>query len=70
MGFHSSANELFDVFVSSCVDYVPEPEDSNLLKTCLAIFRKFDKQPEALKLAIQLNDIDLVKEIFMSCTGR
>ena len=57
-------------FYASCVNYVPEPEDSILLKTTLRIFRKFDHQPEALNLAIQLNDVDLVKEIFMSSTGR
>ena len=54
----------------SCVSYVPEPEDSTLLKTALHIFRKFDRQPEAMKLAIQLNDVDLIKDIFVSCTGR
>lgn len=52
------------------MSYVPEPEDSTLLKTALNIFRKFDHQPEAMKLAIQLNDIDLIKDIFISCTGR
>lgn len=36
----------------------------------MSIFRKFERLPEAIKLAIQLNDIDLVKEIFMACTGR
>lgn len=52
------------------MSYVPEPEDSTLLKTALNIFRKFDHQPEAMKLAIQLNDVDLIKDIFISCTGR
>ncbi|XP_048580895.1 26S proteasome non-ATPase regulatory subunit 2 isoform X1 [Nematostella vectensis] len=57
------------LYLTSCVNYVPEPEDSTLLRTALSIFRKFDRQPEALQLAIQLNDIELVKEIFLSCTG-
>jgi len=52
------------------VSYVPEPEDSMLLKTALNIFRKFDHQPEAMKLAIHLNDVELIKDIFISCTGR
>lgn len=52
------------------MSYVPEPEDSTLLKTALNIFRKFDHQPEAMKLAIHLNDVDLIKDIFISCTGR
>ena len=61
---------FFLFFFCSCVSYVPEPEDSTLLKTALNIFRKFDHQPEAMKLAIQLNDVDLIKDIFLSCTGR
>ena len=52
------------------MSYVPEPEDSTLLKTALKIFREFDRQPEAMKLAIQLNDVDLIKDIFLSCRGR
>lgn len=55
------------LYLTSCVAYVPEPEDSQLLKTTLGIFRKFDRYPEAMRLAIQLNDISLVEEIFKSC---
>ena len=54
----------------SCVSYVPEPDDMKLLKTSLAIYRKFDRYPEAMKIAIQLNDVDLIKEVFLSCSGR
>lgn len=61
---------FFFSFSCSCVSYVPEPEDSTLLKTALKIFREFDRQPEAMKLAIQLNDVDLIKDIFLSCSGR
>ena len=65
-------SNLVNILIScySCVSYVPEPEDSTLLKTALNIFRKFDHQPEAMKLAVQLNDVDLIKDIFLSCTGR
>ncbi|XP_014670026.1 PREDICTED: 26S proteasome non-ATPase regulatory subunit 2-like [Priapulus caudatus] len=55
------------LYLTSCVAYVPEPEDSQLLKTALAIFRKFGRHPEAVRLAIQLNDVRLVEEIFRSC---
>ncbi|XP_031550195.1 26S proteasome non-ATPase regulatory subunit 2-like [Actinia tenebrosa] len=68
---HTDENNFQRVclYLTSCVNYVPEPEDSTLLRTALSIFRKFDKLPEALNLAIQLNDIELVKEIFTSCAG-
>ena len=51
----------------SCVPYVPDPENTNLLKTAMGIYRKFDKYPEALRCAIQLNDMATVEEIFSSC---
>ena len=51
----------------SCVAYVPEPENTNLLKTALELYRKFNRFPDALLCAVQLNDMDLVKEIFLSC---
>lgn len=44
--------------------YVPEPEDSSLLKCALNIFLKYECYPEALNLAIQLNDMDVIKDIF------
>lgn len=52
------------LYLTSCVKYVPEPEDTELLKCALKIFLKYDCYPEALNLAIQLNDMDLIKEIF------
>lgn len=54
----------------SCVKYVPEPEDAELLKCALKIYQKYQCYPEAMNLAIQLNDLDLIKEIFKGCTGR
>ncbi len=47
--------------------YVPEPEDSILLKTAYKLYRKFDQEPLALRCAIQLNDMDLIQEVFYEC---
>jgi len=49
------------------VPYVPEPENTTLLTTALEIFRKFERYPQALRLALQLNDSKLIQEIFMDC---
>ena len=46
--------------------YVPEPEDSILLATSLKIYRKFNHYSKALQLALQLNDFDLIRDIFLS----
>jgi len=58
------------LYLTSCVNYVPEPEDTELLKCALNIYLKFDCFPEAMTLAIQLNDMELVKKIFVSCTEK
>ncbi|GIY46159.1 26S proteasome non-ATPase regulatory subunit 2 [Caerostris darwini] len=55
------------LYLTSCVPYVSEPENTNLLKCALQLFRKFNRYPEALRVAMQLNDIALIEEIFLSC---
>ncbi|KAI9529002.1 26S proteasome non-ATPase regulatory subunit 2, partial [Dissostichus eleginoides] len=55
------------LYLTSCVSYVPEPENSALLRSSLNIFRKFNRHPEALRLALILNDVELVENIFTSC---
>jgi len=55
------------LYLVSCVPYVPEPENTNLLKTSLAIFKKFERYPEAVRLAMMINDNSLIEQIFSSC---
>ncbi|XP_064634974.1 26S proteasome non-ATPase regulatory subunit 2-like [Lineus longissimus] len=55
------------LYLTSCVPYVPDPENVNLAKTALSLFKKFDKYPQALRLAMSLQDDDLISEIFYSC---
>lgn len=54
-------------FHFSCVPYVADPENTTLLQTALLLFRKFNQYPQALRLAMQLNDHALIEEIFLSC---
>jgi len=56
------------LYLVSCVPFVPDPENTNLLKTAFKIFRKFNQYPQALRLALQLNDKALVEELFNSCS--
>ncbi len=50
--------------------YVSEPEDKILLHTTLKIYRDFKQLPHALRLAMMLNDPQLIREIFMECQDR
>merc|ERR550539_2113643 len=55
------------LYLTSCVAYVPEPENTNLLKTALKIFRDQKQYPQTMRLALQINDSDVVREIFDEC---
>lgn len=55
------------LFLFSCVPYVADPENTTLLQTALLLLRKFGQYPQALRLAMQLNDRQLIEEIFTSC---
>lgn len=55
------------LYLTSCVPYVPDPENTTLLTTALDLFRKFNQYPQALRLAMQLNNHTLIEEIFTSC---
>jgi len=56
------------LYLLSCVPYVPEPEDDQLKQTCVRIYRKFEQYPQAMQMALKLNDLDLVQDIFKTCT--
>jgi len=62
-----SAYSRVCLYLVSCVPFVPDPENTNLLKTALQIFRKFSQYPQAMRLALQLNDREIVEELFNSC---
>eukprot|EP00096_Caligus_rogercresseyi_P005417 TRINITY_DN2082_c0_g1_i1.p1 TRINITY_DN2082_c0_g1~~TRINITY_DN2082_c0_g1_i1.p1 ORF type:complete len:905 (-),score=365.54 TRINITY_DN2082_c0_g1_i1:248-2962(-) len=63
----SGAYNRVCLYLTSCVPYVPSPENIMLLETSVKIFRKFDQYPRAMRLALQLNRPELVLDIFMSC---
>jgi len=56
------------LYLVSCVPFVPDPENTNLLKTAFKIFRNFHQYPQAMRLALQLNDKQMVEELFNSCS--
>ena len=49
---------------------MPEPEDSILLRTSYKLYLKFQQDQLALRCAIQLNDMDLIQEVFYGCKDR
>jgi hypothetical protein len=63
-----SNNLKWLLFYSSCVPYVPDPENTTLLQASLRLFKRFDQFPQAMRVAMQLNDMHLMEEIFTSCS--
>lgn len=55
------------LYLLSCVSYVPEPEDTILLKTVFGLYMKFNQDLLAMRCAIQLNDMDLVQQVMREC---
>ncbi|KAL4225519.1 26S proteasome non-ATPase regulatory subunit 2 [Mactra antiquata] len=55
------------LYLTSCVAYVPDPENLTLLKTAVDLYRKFNQYPQALRFAMELNDQTLIEDIFYSC---
>jgi 26S proteasome regulatory subunit N1 len=55
------------LYLTSCVPYVPEPDDTKLLRTACKLYRHYDQYPLALRCAIQLNDMDLIRDLANTC---
>ncbi|EAT42121.1 AAEL006315-PA [Aedes aegypti] len=55
------------LYLQSCVPYVPEPENISLLKCALNLSRKFNMHTQAMRLALMINDMQLIQDIFTSC---
>jgi len=46
--------------------YKPEPEDVDILKICVNLFRKVKQYPDAFRVAIRIGDEALIKDIYES----
>lgn len=55
------------LYLQSCVPYVPDPENVSLLKCALSMSKKFNQYTQAMRLALMINDIEKIKDIFLSC---
>ena len=65
----SIPNPLFSLLFThfSCVHYLPPPDDVAVLKTAHQIYKQMDKLPQALQIAMRMNNLELIKEDFESC---
>jgi len=55
------------LYLLSCAQYEPNPDNEELISTAKDIYLKFEKDVEALRCALILNDVPLISEIFNDC---
>jgi 26S proteasome regulatory subunit N1 len=56
------------LYMVSMVSLLTYPEDQQFLKTAHDIYKHYNKLPQAMVLAIRLNDLDLIRQDFDSTT--
>lgn len=52
------------LYLVSCCSYLPEPDDTAVLRTAYQIFMKLKQYPDAIRLAMRMKDQALVQETF------
>lgn len=57
-----------DIF-DSCVPLLVPPDDMAFLRTAAAIYAKHDRYPEALALAVKMNDRALIRKYYEAPTN-
>jgi 26S proteasome regulatory subunit N1 len=55
------------LYILGCAPYVTPPDDVHILKTAHQIYKKFEQYPSALHVALRLNDMELIKNDFLTC---
>lgn len=66
----SSTYARICLYLTSCVKYVDSVEGLKILKLVAKQYIRFGENTKALIIAIQLNDKDMVNQIFANCTDK
>ncbi|KAG5447498.1 26S proteasome non-ATPase regulatory subunit 2 [Clonorchis sinensis] len=52
------------LYLTSCVAYLPTPDNTEVLKCAATLYRKFNDLGNAIRCAVRLNDMELIRAIF------
>lgn len=58
------------LYLICCVPFVADPDNIMALNTAIRIFLKFKKYSEALPVAVQLGDLEMIESILNSCPDK
>nr|CAH8830327.1 unnamed protein product [Trichobilharzia regenti] len=53
------------LYLTSCVAYLPTPDNTKVLQYATILYRKFEDLGNAMRCALRLNDMNLIREIFL-----
>lgn len=59
-------HERICLYLLSCSPLTPDPDNQILIRTAKDIYLKFSKRFEALRCAVMLNDLGMIRDIFLS----
>jgi 26S proteasome regulatory subunit N1 len=57
------------LYLVSCCSYLPEPEDMMVLKISHSVYSKHHRWHDALRVALRINDPELIASTFAACAG-
>lgn len=55
------------IYLNQCFSYLPEPENFDVLRILIEIYKKLNKTAQAMISAMKLNDFTLIHSIFQGC---
>ncbi|THD19853.1 26S proteasome non-ATPase regulatory subunit [Fasciola hepatica] len=58
------------LYLTSCVAYLPTPDNTEVLKCATTLYRKFDDLGNAMRCALKLNNMDTIQEIFIAASKK
>jgi 26S proteasome regulatory subunit N1 len=56
------------MYLVSCCNYLPEPDDSVVLVVAHAIYTRMGKPHDAMRVALHLNRPETIAQTFAGCT--
>lgn len=55
------------LYLTQCANYLPEPDDTTILKLALFLYLEMKNYPQALRIAMRLNDKTVIRDVFDKC---
>lgn len=55
------------LYLQNCASYLAEPDDTAVLQVACTMYRQVKQFPEAMRMALRLNEMDLITAIYEEC---